>query len=201
MTMSEWEYLILDQRTERHGDGWVPVPFETWEFDHRGKMCWELVCTLSGDRVVFKRPKSTKPQATTGIVSVQSQGENVMGFTVDSAGNLLFGFSDDKNDLDVAPPTGDGTGLVVTLTSDNPATAAVGATTEGVDAAGNPQYSAPLTFGVDGSFNAGATVANQSGAPLVDNDGTTPFVQPATVNVPVAAGQAVTGEITTNAPS
>lgn len=42
------------------------------------------------------------------------------------------------------------------------------------------------TTGSTPLFNLSATVANTSGAPLLDNDGVTPFVQPA--SIPVAAG-------------
>jgi hypothetical protein len=47
----------------------------------------------------------------------------------------------------------------------------------------------------DGTFNLSATVANASGAPLVDNDGATAFVQPSAVAVTLAAGQATTGSV------
>lgn len=192
--MTEWEYLIINQRIEPRRE--EPIPYETWELDHRGKLGWELVCTLGDDRLVFKRPKSTKPIATTGIVSVQPQGEN-MPLTIDSSGQFLqFQFADRLNEPTTAP-AGDGSGVTVNLTSDNPAVAAVGETQPTTaDANGNPVWQAPLTFGADGSFNAGAVVANTSGAPLVDDDGTTAFVQPATVSIPVAAGQAVTGDVT-----
>lgn len=119
-----------------------------------------------------------------------------MALNVDSTGqNLIFQFDDDHGDI-AAPPAGDGSGLVVTLASDNSAVATVGATTQGTDANGNVEYTAPLTFGTDGTFNASATVANTSGADLLDDDGTTAFVQPASVAVSVAAGQATTGTVT-----
>jgi hypothetical protein len=131
-------------------------------------------------------------QAVTAVVTPPG---GPMPLTVDSTGqSLILTFEDDHGDA-TAPPSGDGSGLVVTLTSDNPSVASVGTAVQGTDAAGNVNYSAPLTFGVDGSFNAGATVANTSGAALLDDDGVTPFVQPASVPVTVAAGQATTGDV------
>jgi len=160
------------------------------------------VATISSTLVTFLQDwiQANPPpsnQATTGTVSVRnSQGETSMAITVDSTGqNLVFQFDDDHGDI-AAPPTGDGSGLVVTLTSDNAAVATVGSTTAGTDANGNAEYTAPLTFGVDGTFNGGATVANTSGAALLDDDGVTAFVQPATTSVTVAAGQATTGTVT-----
>jgi hypothetical protein len=138
-------------------------------------------------------------QAVTGIISVgpNQQGDN-MPLTVDSTGqNLQFQFEDDHGDI-ATPPAGDGSGIVVAFASDNASVGTVGSTVVGTDANGNALYTAPLSFGVDGSFNASAVVSNTSGAALVDDDGVTAFVQPASINIPVAAGQAVTGDITEN---
>ena len=74
---------------------------------------------------------------------------------------------------DQSPPTGDGSGLVVTIASDNTAVATVGAVTASGDTA-----VASVTGVSAGSYNLTATVANTSGAALLDNDGVTPFVQP-----------------------
>jgi hypothetical protein len=76
-----------------------------------------------------------------------------------------------------SPPTGDGSGLVVAFSSDNPAVT-VGAATASGDTA-----TAPIT-GTE-AFNLSAVVSNTSGAPLLDNDGVTAFVQPSPI--PVAA--------------
>ena len=116
-----------------------------------------------------------------------------MGLTVDSANaQVVLAFEDDHGDV-TGPPPGDGSGLAVTFSSDETGVISVGAAVAGTDAAGNGNFTAPLTFGVDGSANLSAAVANVSGQPLVDADGVTAFVQPAVLNVPVAAGQAVTG--------
>lgn len=129
--------------------------------------------------------------ATTGVLSIQ--GGNNMGLTVDTANAaVVLAFEDDHGDV-TGPPPGDGSGLAVTFSSAETGVISVGAAVAGTDAAGNGNYSAPLTFGVDGSADLSAVVANVSGAPLTDADGTTPFKQPATITVPVAAGQAVTG--------
>jgi hypothetical protein len=72
-----------------------------------------------------------------------------------------------------APPKGDGTGIVVTIETDNVNIASVGATTASGDTA-----VATATGVAVGDFNYTATVANTSGAALVDDDGTTAFVQP-----------------------
>lgn len=96
-------------------------------------------------------------------------------------------FTDDTGAA-AAPPTGDGSGLVVTFASDNPAVTVGAATAEGDTA------TAEIT-GTD-AFNLSATVANTSGAPLLDDDGTTAFVQPPTLAVAATTPpvpQAVTG--------
>lgn len=114
--------------------------------------------------------------------------------TVDSAGNAKYQFDDDHDDI-AAAPAGDGSGIVVTFASDTPSVASLAdpVGVAGVDANGYAEYLAPLTFGVDGTFNLSAVVSNVSGAPLLDDDGVTAFAQAAPVAVPVAAGQATTG--------
>lgn len=89
----------------------------------------------------------------------------------------------------VAPPKGDGSGLVVSFASDN-AAVSVGAAVASGDTA-----TAPIS-GTE-AFTLSATVANSSGAPLLDDDGTTPFVQPVSISVPAAAAQAVTAVLST----
>lgn len=119
-----------------------------------------------------------------------------MPLTVDSTGqSLIFQFEDAHGDIAPAP-AGDGSGIVVTLTSDNPAVATVGPAVAGTDAAGHAQYTAPLTFTGEGTFNADATVTNTSAAPMMDDDGVTAFVNPPAVPVTVASGQATTGVVT-----
>ena len=118
-----------------------------------------------------------------------------MSLTVDTTtGNAVLGFEDDKNDP-TGPPTGDGSGLVVTFSSDNPAVATVGGAVPASSAAGNGTYEAPIAPASEGTFNLSAVVANASGAALVDADGVTPFVQPTAVAVPVSAGQAASGSL------
>jgi len=135
------------------------------------------------------------PQTTTAVITVQTKGAPAMGLTVDDkTGNIVLGFTDDKGDP-TGPPPGDGSGLVVTITGDNDAVCALGTVVSGTDVAGNATYEAPAVPATEGSFNASAAVANTSGAPLTDADGTTPFVQPGTIAVPVSAGQAAAGSL------
>lgn len=118
-----------------------------------------------------------------------------MALTVDTTtGNIVLSFEDDKNDP-TGPPPGDGSGLVVTFSSDTPTVATVGTAVAGTSAAGLGTYEAPVTPVAEGSFNASAVVANTSGAALTDADGTTPFVQPTAIAVPVSAGQAAAGSL------
>ena len=93
-----------------------------------------------------------------------------------------------------APPTGDGSGLVVTLSADNPVVTISALTLSG-DA-----YTGTATAGdvsVDTPFNYTAVVANTSGAPLLDDDGTTPFVQPAALASSVTAAVVPPSQATT----
>jgi hypothetical protein len=100
---------------------------------------------------------------------------------------------EDATGVAAPPPKGDGSGIVVTFSSDNPAVT-LGAATASGDTA-----TATIT-GTD-AFNLSAVVANTSGVALVDDDGTTPFVQPSPI--PVAAStpptpQAVTATLSTS---
>ena len=94
----------------------------------------------------------------------------------------------DANGDPAAPPTGDGSGLVVTFSSDNVAV------TVGTATASGDTATAEIT-GTD-AFNLSAVVANTSGAALLDDDGVTDFVQPAVLAVAATTPpvpQAVTG--------
>lgn len=73
------------------------------------------------------------------------------------------------------PPAGDGSGIDVTFASDNPAVTLGAATASGDTATA-------MITGTD-AFNLSAVVANTSGAPLLDNDGVTPFIQPSPIAV------------------
>ena len=118
-----------------------------------------------------------------------------MGLTVDTTtGNAVLGFTDDKNDP-TGPPAGDGSGLTVTFASDDAAVATPGTAVAGTDAAGNVNYEAPIAVSAEGSFGLSCVVGNASGAELLDDDGTTPFVQPQSITVPVSAGQAAQGNL------
>lgn len=105
--------------------------------------------------------------------------------------NAVLTFTD-ASGAEIAPPTGDGSGLDVTFASDNPAVTVGTATGAGDEA------TAVIT-GTE-AFNLSAVVSNASGAPLFDNDGVTPFIQPSPI--PVAAStpvdQATTAVLSTD---
>ena len=105
--------------------------------------------------------------------------------------NAVLTFTD-ASGKPIAPPTGDGSGIAVSFASDNPAVT-IGTVTGSVDTA-----TAPIT-GTE-AFNLSATVANLSGAPLLDNDGVTPFAQPSLIAVPAstAVDQATTAVLSTD---
>jgi hypothetical protein len=120
-------------------------------------------------------------QATTAVLSTTG-GNNmttaILTFT-DASGNPI------------APPTGDGSGIVVTFASDNPAV------TVGTATGSGDQATATIT-GTE-AFNLSATVANASGAALLDNDGVTAFEQPSSIAVAATTpvDQAVTATLST----
>ena len=119
-----------------------------------------------------------------------------MALTVDAAGVAKFQFVDDKGDLDAPVPAGDGSGITISFSSDNPAVVSgFDASVPGVDANGAAQWTANPTVVADGTYNLSATVANTSGATLMDDDGVTAFTQPAAIAVTLAAGQATTGTV------
>jgi len=125
----------------------------------------------------------TTTQSTTAVLTIEELGDTmtvaVLTFT-DAAG------------APIAPPTGDGSGLDVTFASDN------AAVTVGKASASGDTATAPIT-GTE-AFNLSATVANVSGAPLLDNDGTTPFVQPSPIAVAATTppDQATTAVLSTS---
>lgn len=90
-----------------------------------------------------------------------------------------------------SPPIGDGSGIVVTFSSDNP-NVTVGTATGSGD-------TATATITGTEAFNLSATVANSSGAALMDDDGTTAFIQPPSIAVSgTTSNQAVTAVLSTN---
>jgi hypothetical protein len=132
------------------------------------------------------------PQAVTAVIG------GLMPLTVGGTTTATLGFVDSAGAA-AQPPKGDGSGLVVTYTSDNEAVATVSAAALGADAAGNGNYTATVTGVSAGTYNLGATVLNTSGAALEDDDGVTGFIQPAPVSESVTAStasQATTAVIT-----
>lgn len=117
------------------------------------------------------------PFATTGVLSIGGP----------MATTAIFTFTTDASGVtQAAPPKGDGSGISVTFSSDNPAV------TLGVASASGDAATAPIT-GTE-AFNLSAVIANVSGAELFDDDGVTPFVQPQTIAVAAAPPpQATTG--------
>lgn len=198
VTRPGYEYKVREQ--DRHTERAHELQDELNEL---GKQGWLLVAEHD-EKLILVRPLAPPSppvtrQAVTGTVSVvtpttTSEGESTMAqLTVDAAGVAKFQFDDDHGDI-VPAPAGDGTGIVVSFVSDNPAVVSgYGPATEGVDANGLPQWTASPTVVADGDFNLSASVANTSGAPLVDDDGSTAFVQAPAVPVTLAGGQATTG--------
>jgi cytoskeletal protein RodZ len=147
---------------------------------------------------------NTEAGAASAVLGLNVGGESTMSLTVDQSGNATLAFEDDKGDV-TGPPPGDGSGLVVVIGSDNGAVATVGPTDSATDSAGNGNYVATVTPVAEGTFNLTASVANSSGAPLTDADGTTAFTQPANLEVTILAGQAAGAALSiapaTSAPS
>jgi hypothetical protein len=195
VTRPGYEYKVREQ--DRHTQD---ARHLQEELERLGKEGWLLI-TEHDEKLIFVRPIVPPPpppdtgQAVTGTVSIATsttQGDSTM-LTVDAAGVAKFQFDDDKGDI-VGPPQGDGSGVVVSFASDNPeVVSGFGATSVGVDDNGNAEYTASPTVVADGTYNLTATVANTSGAPLVDDDGSTAFVQAPSVPVTLAGGQATTG--------
>lgn len=98
---------------------------------------------------------------------------------------ILIFATDSTGDTPAPAPTGDGSGITVTFSSDNPNVSVGSASVSGPDEA-----TAPIT-GTE-AFNLSAVVANVSGAPLLDNDGVTSFIQPNPIAVPASTPQATT---------
>ena len=116
-----------------------------------------------------------------------------MSIEVGATGPATLTF-DDASGNPAAPPTGDGSGLVVTITSSDVTIATVGPVSASGDTA-----TAEVTAVAVGTYTLSATVANTSGVELFDDDGTTAFVQPSSVTGTVTAApvpQAVTATLT-----
>jgi hypothetical protein len=110
-------------------------------------------------------------------------------FRGDQMGTLTTIFTD-VDGVVTAPPTGDGTGLVVTYSASDPAVTIGPATLSG------NTYTADVTRADELSFTVATSIANTSGVTLTANDGST-FTQPAIITVPASTpGQAVTAVTT-----
>lgn len=123
----------------------------------------------------------TPPTAVSAVLSTDTGGTMttaVLTFT-------------DQSGTAIAPPKGDGSGLDVTFSSDNPAVTVATATAAG-------DLATAAITGTE-AFNLSATVANVSGAPLLDDDGVTEFVQPSPLAVAATTpvDQAVTVVLST----
>lgn len=121
-------------------------------------------------------------QATTGLISIGAD-----------MATATFAFEPVNGTL-----PGDGSGLTFTFSASG--TASVGSATEGTDASGNTNFTAPVTVVDDGSVTTfSGVLANVSGAALLDTDAVTAFIQPAdfAFTAPSApVEQATTGTIT-----
>lgn len=101
----------------------------------------------------------------------------------------------DANGATAPAPKGDGSGLTVTYNSSDVTVATVGPATLNADGS----YSATVTGVAEGSYSLATAVENTSGVALLDDDGSTAFVQPASVSGTVNAAavpQAVTAVTT-----
>ena len=101
----------------------------------------------------------------------------------------------DNNGDPAAAPTGDGSGLSVTYNVSDITIATVGPAT----LQGDGSYQATITGVAEGTYTLNTAVENTSGIALLDDDGATPFIQPAAVDGTVGAapaGQAVTAVTT-----
>jgi hypothetical protein len=132
------------------------------------------------------------PFATSAIIG------GLMPLTVGGTTTATLSFVD-NNGVAQPAPKGDGSGLVVTFQSTTPSIASVGASTTGTDSLGNTTYVATVTGVAAGDYGLSATVENTSGVALVDDDGTTAFIQPPSASGTVTApttNQATTAVIT-----
>lgn len=122
-------------------------------------------------------------QATTAILSTD-QYAGLRSWTtlferyVSMATQATATFTNAADGTSQPPPTGDGSGIDVVFSSDNP-NVTIGEATASGD-------TATATITGTEAFNLSAVVSNQSGTELLDNDGVTPFVQPATIAVPAS---------------
>ncbi len=113
-------------------------------------------------------------EAVTAVVTLEG---DTMSLAVGTTGTATLGFVDAAGDAAQAP-NGDGSGLTVSFSIDDTSVATVGAATQGTDSSGNINYTATVTAVSAGTYNMSATVANDSGADMFDDDGVTAFVQP-----------------------
>lgn len=130
---------------------------------HEEKGEHELLCLIVE---LLEEILTRLTQSTTATLST-TQGADMA-----TTATLTF---QDANGNPAAPPTGDGSGLDVVFASDNPNVTLSAATPNG--------DTATATITGTEAFNLSATVASASAAPLTDDDGTTPFVQPSPIAV------------------
>ena len=179
--MPRWKYKVV--RWEHIDPDDTEFPYLLDWFGNRG---WEL-CAIFQGRLYFKREiVPTKPTNQATHTQLTILGGLIMPgqITVDTTNETAtVQFVDDKGDTNAAAPVG----AVVTFTSDNVAVVTVAADPT------NPLV-ANVTPVTEGTANIGATIADASGAPILEPDGVTPFsVAPGAVTV--SAGPAGSAQL------
>jgi hypothetical protein len=126
------------------------------------------VTTLT-DVIAGQQGGDRRPVGVTLSVVPRKDPQMATTITVDTTNEIIsLAFTDDHGDATTAPNSPDGTAGVLTATSDTPTVATVGAFTLNATggATGGPIYTAPITPVAEGSFNAGATITDDTGAPI-----------------------------------
>lgn len=133
-------------------------------------------------------PSPPAVSATLTVVNNQGEPEPMPStITVDTVGEAAdLQFVDDKGDTDAAPPTGaDGNPAVIAFVSSDPTVFTV-----------DPESGAITVVG-EGTADLSVTIDDDTGAPILEADGTTPFA-PAPVSLTVTAGAAVGARLSVN---
>ena len=156
----------------------------TWRQEHSHRHEFELLALALLENIndnLVRLIEALIPQSVTATLTLEDEMPLTVGGT--TTATLTFV---DASGATATAPKGDGSGLVVAFTSSAPDIATVDAATLNSDGT----YTATVTGVAVGSYSLGASVANSSGVALVDDDGTTAFVQPAEVGGEVTASEA-----------
>jgi hypothetical protein len=169
------------------------------ELDHVTYRLWDVVASIDETILHLQADKhrleyaiwllegDNSPVPAKATFQLDStNGDNIMGITVDSVNEaLILAFEDDHGDAVDAPE-----GVLVTfaIEDESIATVTTGAAEVDPGGSGTQVIPGPLTILTEGTTQANVSFTNADGMPVLGPDGVTPISPPAAVTITVNPG-------------